>query len=180
MVATPCFGGMVTQRYMKSVMELMLHGVRCGLAVSVELLGDNSLIPRARNALVAKFLDHPGGDASAVHRRRYRLRGGAGAAHARVRAGCGGGHDPLKLIGWAEAAMRRARAGEPLETAGLRYLGAACEGADWQQRDGFVTADYAGDRLHAAAPCGAPENDRGLSRDALQLRPHRRGTECEA
>ena len=141
MLATPCFGGMVTHRYMKSTMELLLNG---GLPVTVELLGNELLVPRGRNALVAKFLDHP----AATH--LLFVDADIGFQVAQVLRMLAFDEDvvagmyPLKLLDWNEAALRRARAGEPLETAGLRYLGVPSEGAARQEREGFVTADYAG------------------------------------
>jgi hypothetical protein len=144
MLATPCFGGMVTQRYMKSTMELLLHGVRSGLAVTVELLGNESLIPRGRNVLVAKFLDHP----AATH--LLFVDADIGFEVAQVLRMLAFDEDvvagmyPLKLLEWDVAARARAGAGEPLETACLRYLGVPCEGAARQEREGFVTAEYAG------------------------------------
>ena len=59
-VATPCYGGMVTQRYMQSTIALMQAGTACGVTVQIELLGYDSLITRSRNTLVARFLDTPG------------------------------------------------------------------------------------------------------------------------
>jgi hypothetical protein len=144
MLATPCFGGMVTQRYMKSTMGLLLHGARSGLAVTVELLGNESLIPRARNALVAKFLDHPAAthllfvDADIGFEVPQVVR--MLALDEDVVAGM----YPLKLLDWDAAARARAGAGESLETACLRYLGVPCEGPARHEREGFVTAEYAG------------------------------------
>lgn len=40
--------------------------------------------------------------------------------------------------------LGRAQAGEPLDCAGLRYVGVPCEGADAELRDGFVSGVYAG------------------------------------
>jgi hypothetical protein len=141
MVASPCFGGMVGQGYMKSVLDLLLHGVRGGLAVSVELLGHDSLIPRARNALVARFLDHATAthllfvDADIAFEPAQVLR--MLALEEDVVAGM----YPLKLLDWEAAG---ARPGEPPHAAALRYLGVPCTGAERAARDGFVTAEYAG------------------------------------
>ena len=51
---------------------------------------------------------------------------------------------PLKKINYDEATYQRAAAGEPLQTAQLRYVGVPCEGDERKSRDGFVTGDYAG------------------------------------
>ena len=142
-VATPCFGGMVSQRYMQSAIALLLYGTQTGMAVSIELLGYDSLITRSRNALVARFLDMP----TATHLLFVDADTGFTvdqAAHARFDQDIVAGMYPLKLIDWDAAALARARGGEPVETAPLRYVGTPCEGAELVRRYGFVTGEYAG------------------------------------
>src|ERR1700761_1894400 len=51
---------------------------------------------------------------------------------------------PLKQMEWNLAAIERVNAGERLEQAALRYVGAPATGDDAQRRQGFVTAEYAG------------------------------------
>jgi hypothetical protein len=143
-VATPCFGGMVTQRYMQSVMALAQAGAVCGFQVTIELLGYDSLVTRSRNTLVARFLDTPG----ASHLFFIDADIGFGveqvARMLRFDQDVVAGMYPLKLIDWNPAALARAGNGEPVETAPLRYVGTPCEGAEHQQRDGFVTGLYCG------------------------------------
>ena len=62
-IATPCFGGMVTQSYMLSVIRLMSYAKTADFNVALSLAGYDALISRARSTLVATFLD----DASATH-----------------------------------------------------------------------------------------------------------------
>jgi hypothetical protein len=62
-VATPCFGGMVTQPYMLSIIRLMSYAKSAGFEVSLSMVGYDALISRARSTLVAAFLD----DARATH-----------------------------------------------------------------------------------------------------------------
>ncbi|MCW2316439.1 hypothetical protein M2322_001987 [Rhodoblastus acidophilus] len=142
-VATPCYGGLVTQRFMHSMMGLVQRGAIAGLSVQVDLLGYESMITRGRNTLVSRFLD----EASATHLlfvdadigfdpdQVFRML----AFDADVVAGM----YPLKLVDW-ESGLSRAHAGEAVETAALRYVGTPCRGAEAKTRDGFVTADYAG------------------------------------
>jgi hypothetical protein len=142
-IATPCYGGMVTQQYLFSVMSLLQHGNDSGLAMNLELLGYESLITRGRNTLVSRFLDNEaathllfidadiGFDPEQVSRMM--------AFDRDVVAGM----YPLKQIDWVNG-LGRAHAGEPVETAALRYVGAPCRGEAARSRDGFVTADYAG------------------------------------
>ena len=144
LVATPCYGGQVSQRYMQCVFALLRSGEALGIEVSLELLGYDSLIPRARNTLVATFLDHP----SATHLLFVDADIGFETAHvARLLAfdkPVVAGAYPLKLIDWNPEAVARAQAGEDLQTAPIRYVGAPCEGAERKVSDGFVTALYAG------------------------------------
>ncbi|MCW2273443.1 hypothetical protein GJ654_05630 [Rhodoblastus acidophilus] len=142
-IATPCYGGMVTQRYMHSTVGLLNLGRDLGFQASLNLLGNESLITRARNLLVSQFLD----DASATHllfidadigfdpRQVARML----AFDADVVAGM----YPLKLLDW-NSGLQRAVDGEPVETAPLRYVGSPCEGAEAEARDDFVTGTYAG------------------------------------
>lgn len=55
-IATPCFGCQMSMVYLASL--ITLHGAlaRHGVQVSVDFLGNESLVERARNILVARFL----------------------------------------------------------------------------------------------------------------------------
>ena len=59
LIATPCFGGLVSQNYMLSVIRLMSYAKSAGFDVSLSMLSDDALISRARSTLVAAFLDNP-------------------------------------------------------------------------------------------------------------------------
>ena len=143
-LATPCFGGLVTQLYMRSVMELVAVARSVGFQVAVELLGHDSLITRSRNTLVGRFLQDP----DATH--LLFVDADIGFEPDQLARMLQFGQDvvagiyPLKLTEWGDGGLQRALAGEPLETAGLRYVGTACTGAEFQERDGFVTGQYAG------------------------------------
>jgi hypothetical protein len=143
-VATPCFGGLVGQRYMQSAIALLQYGTQMGLQVSIELLGYDSLITRSRNALVARFMDTP----TATHLLFVDADTGFNVEQVlrmlHFDQDIVAGMYPLKLIDWDEAALTRARRGEPVETAPLRYVGTPCEGAALEQQDGFITGQYAG------------------------------------
>jgi hypothetical protein len=141
-VATPCYGGLVAQRYMQCMFALLQRGNEQGYAVALQLLGYESLITRGRNTLVAMFLDHPAAthlmfidadiafDPLEIERML--------ALNEDVVAGM----YPLKILDWDEQALLRARRGESLETAALRYVGVACN--DAEPHNGFVTAEFAG------------------------------------
>ena len=143
-VATACFGGMVTQLYMKSVIGLLQAGAAVGFDVSIEMLGYESLIPRGRNNLVTRFLDNP----KATHLLFVDADIGFGVEQvARMLTfdeDVVAGMYPLKLIDWGHGGLEQAQRGEPLETAPLRYVGVPCTGPERQQRGGFVAGLYAG------------------------------------
>ncbi|MDX7952781.1 hypothetical protein P7D22_16560 [Lichenihabitans sp. Uapishka_5] len=161
-IATPCFGGQVAHTFMLSVMRLQRHLEARGFGSDVLLLGGDSLISRARSVLVAHFLANPaathllfidadiGFDVDQFTRLHEADRDFAAAFY------------PLKNTDWAQLPAR-AVAGEPLERAGLSYVGHLCTGAALQVEDGFATAEYAGtgfqlihrrvfDRMVAAYP----------------------------
>jgi hypothetical protein len=143
-VCTPCFGGMVHHGYMLATTNLLLLGLQQGFTVSVELLGNDSLITRSRNTLVARFLDRPDAthllfvDADITFQPHDVLR--MAALDQDVVAGM----YPLKLKGWTEDAVGRVRLGESPETAPLRYVGLPEAGQRRQSSQGFITAEYAG------------------------------------
>lgn len=142
-VATPCYGGQVTQRYLHAVIALVLRGLATGLRVHVETLGGESLITRARNTLVGKFLDR----ASATH--LMFIDADIGFSPEAVERLLDLGEDvtagmyPLKTMEWDAPAVARARAGELISTAPLRYVGLPCFDPP-QRRDGFASGLYAG------------------------------------
>jgi hypothetical protein len=143
-VATPCFGGLVTAGYMNAVLALMDRAAGFGARVSLDLLANDALISRARASLVASFLDR----ADATHllfidadiafppEQVARLlafdREVAAATY------------PVKTIDWDAIPNRHVHNGEPLCEAGLVYVGGLCEGAALKTEGGFVTAEYAG------------------------------------
>jgi hypothetical protein len=143
-IATPCFGGLVTQRYMQSTFALFQFGMSAGVPVTIELLGYDSLITRSRNTLVAKFLDRP----EATHLFFIDADIGFGLEHVvrmlRFDEDVVAGMYPLKLLDWAHGGLTRALSGEAIETAPLRYVGTPCQGDALEARDGFVTGTYAG------------------------------------
>jgi hypothetical protein len=143
-VATPCYGGLVHQRYMQSAIALLQSGPALGFQVTIEMLGYDSLVTRSRNTLAAKFLDTETAthllfiDADIAFEVAQVVR------MLRFDADVVAGLYPLKMILWDADAIGRAQAGESLDSAPLRYVGCACEGEELESRDGFVTGLYAG------------------------------------
>ena len=143
-VATPCYGGLVTQVYMQSICSLLQYGAAQGVEVSVELLGYDSLIPRARNTLVATFLDR----AAATHLMFIDADIGFGpeqvgrmlAFDREIVAGM----YPLKVTDYDPSVIARVQAGESLQLAQTRYVGTLEDGASERMVDGFAPGLYAG------------------------------------
>jgi glycosyltransferase involved in cell wall biosynthesis len=142
-VATPCYGGMVHQRYMQSICELLLVAQKDGSQVSVHLLGNDSLITRARNTLVSMFLD-----SDATHLLFIDADIGFAPTEVvrllRLDQDVAAGSYPLKIVHTGPEVVDHVRSGETLSTAVLRYVGAPSEVEARQEKDGFVTAEYAG------------------------------------
>ena len=142
-VATPCYGGLVTQTYMTSVLKLVQHAAGGDLDLDVVLLGGDALISRARSLLVAHMLDNPRAthllfiDADIGFEVEQVLR------LMRFGKDFVAGFYPVKQIDWQQV-PRRALEGEPLTSAGLTYVGTLCSGEALRLEDGFATAVYAG------------------------------------
>ena len=51
-IATPCFGGLVSQHYMQSVISLVQLAGQAGFDAMLALLGHDSLITRSRTFCV--------------------------------------------------------------------------------------------------------------------------------
>ena len=142
-VATPCFGGLVTQSYMMSILQLTQRAARDEFDMDVLMLSGDSLISRARSVLVGRFLDNPlathllfvDADISFDSEQVLRL--------LRFDKDFVAGLYPLKQIDW-QAFPARAVRGEPLEAAGLSYVGKICTEPDLRVEDGFATGQYAG------------------------------------
>lgn len=55
-LATPCYGCMMTVPYLVSLLSLQAACVQRGIELMVDFVGNESLVERARNILVARFL----------------------------------------------------------------------------------------------------------------------------
>lgn len=144
-IATPCFGGLVSQHYMQSILALMQFAGPAGFDAALALLGHDSLITRSRNTLVSQFLSTPhashllfiDADISfepeqVFHMLSFNQDFVAGAY-------------PLKVIDWSDAAIRRAATRtESFQAAPLLYVGSLCAGAERVREGRFATAIYCG------------------------------------
>ena len=56
-VATPCYGGLVYYNYVRSLLDTVVHLNNNGVGVKIAGMGNESLITRARNQMVAQFME---------------------------------------------------------------------------------------------------------------------------
>jgi hypothetical protein len=144
LIATPCFGGMVSQNYMLSVIRIMSYAKAAGFDVSLSLLGYDALISRARSTLVAAFLDNPAAthllfvdaDISFEPPQVERL--------LRFDKDFTGALYPLKSIDWDFIPQRCVERGENVRQAALSYVGTFCPEAERKREGDFVTGVYVG------------------------------------
>jgi hypothetical protein len=144
LLATPCFGGVVTQEYMLSVIRLMSYAKSAGFELRLSVMGGDALISRARSALVAAFLD----DASATHllfvdadisfepEQVDRLLG--------INKEFAGALYPLKSMDWDLIPQRCVQGGESVRQAALSYVGTFAPEAERKQEGDFATGIYVG------------------------------------
>ncbi len=144
-VGTPCFGGLVSQDYTVSLLNLSATASSAGFDVAVILLGNDALITRGRSAIVAKFLDNPATshllfiDADISFQTDQVMR------MLRFDKDFVAGLYPAKIFDWHQLPEQlNRRTGETPEEAGLVYVGDFCKGAALKMDNGFATGEYAG------------------------------------
>lgn len=169
-IATPAYGGLVTTTYLESLLATKSRLEAGGTVVAVYTIRNESLIPRARNACVARFLAARRDGLPFTHLFFCDADIGfppdALPRLLAARRPIVGGAYPLKSVEYATAA-ELARAGGPLgesadvlEAASHRYAIEAT--AVGELVDGFLPVDYLGtgfllieratlERLHANA-----------------------------
>ncbi|WP_240759389.1 hypothetical protein [Lichenicoccus roseus] len=129
---------------MQSVIGVMRCAANDGYDVTLGLLGQDALITRSRNTLLAHFM--------ALRQATHILfvDGDISFQPALVRDLLAFGKPlcaatyPLKTHYWDEATRLRLERGEPPEAAGLRYVGELCMNAEAERDGAFATARYAG------------------------------------
>jgi hypothetical protein len=145
-IATPCYGGLMSHIYVNSLLKLMGSARKYGFSLGLFTAAHDSLITRARNALVKSFLDATaathlffvdadiGFEPEAVNR--------LVEFDEEVVAGM----YPVKVVDWSKmsAAVGPGMTADALRESGLHFVGTPCAGADREERGGFVTGKYAG------------------------------------
>ncbi len=144
MIATPCFGGLVTQAYMLSVLKLLQHAPTAGFTATLSLLGYDSLVPRARSTLLAAFMDDPAATHIMFIDADLRFDVDQFERLLRLDKDFVGALYPIKHLDWARVPERFTSHGETLQQAALNYVGTFCSGDEMRSENGFVTGIYVG------------------------------------
>ena len=146
LIATPCYGGLMTHVYVHSLLKLMGAAGAYGFSAGLLTSAHDSLITRSRNALVKSFLDSP----SATHLMFVDADiGFEPAALHRLLAfdeDLVAGMYPVKVVNWSKmsASARQGMSAEELRLSGMHFVGVPCTGGEREERGGFVTGRYAG------------------------------------
>lgn len=151
-VATPCFGGLVTHTYMMSILQLTQRAAAENFDIDLLVLGGDSLISRARSVLVSHVLANPrathllfvDADISFDPDQVFRM--------LRFDRDFVAGLYPLKQVHWQEVPARMLR-GEGMQAAGLSYVGKICSEAELQIEGSFATGEYAGTGFQLIKRC---------------------------
>ena len=144
-VATPCYGGLVTSLYATSLMRLQNACLqRGGIDLNVYMTSGDALIPRARQGLLAQFLHNEAAthlifidaDISFGPEQVFRLLD--------FNADIAAGVYPTKKVDWARAAQLAQENRPNLESAALGYVMGLEDLAKIETKGGFAKARYAG------------------------------------
>jgi hypothetical protein len=57
-IAIPCYGGQLFETVMVSMIKFVIYATKIGMPFSVDTVSNESLIPRGRNTLAAKFMEN--------------------------------------------------------------------------------------------------------------------------
>ncbi|MGD0678394.1 MAG: hypothetical protein ABSC94_23550 [Polyangiaceae bacterium] len=145
-VGTPCYGGLVTHVYVHSLLKLMAYAAVHDFGIGLWTAAHDSLITRSRNSIFAGFLDA----ADATHLMFIDADIGFEPEHVhrllRFDDGVVAGMYPVKNLDWAKAnrLANGRRTTEELQESALHFVGVPCSGSEREERDGFVTGEYAG------------------------------------
>lgn len=164
-VGTPCFGGMVAQAYMESIIALMVYGSGQGIGMTMAMNGHDSLITRSRNKIASVFLDQPQATHLFFVDADISFKPESVKRMLDLDEDVVAGMYPIKNIDWQRLKGRvKPDASEAeLREQGLNFVGFPLPQGEREERNGFVTGSYAGtgfmlikrrvfDRMIAAYP----------------------------
>jgi hypothetical protein len=144
-IATPCFGGVVTQNYMLSVIRLISYAKSRGFGVSLSMVGYDALISRARSTLGAAVLDNPAATHLLFVDAEISFEPQQFERLLRFDKDFVGALYPLKSIDWELIPQRCVDGGESVRQAALSYVGTFCPEAERKQEGDFATGIYVGE-----------------------------------
>jgi hypothetical protein len=143
-VGTPCFGRLVTDIYVSSLLQLQMACARRKIRLQIRLLGGDALIPRVRQDILSYFL----ADEAATH--LIFIDADIGFEPEQVfrlmdfDADITSGIYPIKRIDWEKVAALAQGKQRPLESAALTYLVEFPDAQSIHVRDGFARVRYGG------------------------------------
>ena len=143
-IGTPCYGRLVTDLYTASLLKLLLACQQRDVRIAVQMAGSDALITRARQNIVANFLENE----AATH--LLFIDADIGFEPAQVfrvmdfDAPMTAAIYPIKHLDWAKVAASVHAGRTPLESAALSYMVDFENAQEISTRDGFARVSYAG------------------------------------
>lgn len=142
-IGTPCYGRLVTDLYVRSILQLQSACFHRKVKLQVRLAGGDALITRARQNIVAAFLADPGAthllfidaDIGFDPDQVFRLLDFDADVSSAIY--------PLKRIDWAKVAAIAERK-QPLESGSLIYTVQFANESKIEVRSGFARVEFAG------------------------------------
>ncbi|WP_408736843.1 hypothetical protein [Acetobacter sacchari] len=125
-IATPCFGGVVTQTYMQSILGSVLSAPHQGLELTLSMVGNDALITRCRNTLLHQFFAQSHATHILFIDSDIGFQPDAIGRLVAAEKDLVAGLYPLKDRYWDALTDAQTKRGEPAATASLRYVG-ECE-----------------------------------------------------
>jgi hypothetical protein len=145
-IATPCYGGLVTQTYMQSVIGCMSEAGAFDFRMTLSMLGNDALITRCRNTLVHQFMTRSDASHLLFVDADIGFTAADIASLLRAEKPVIGALYPLREHFWDEVTTDLIYAGETPGTACLRYVGESdvMRATPPYQDGGLLRVAYAG------------------------------------
>jgi hypothetical protein len=145
-IATPCYGGLMTHVYVNSLLKLMGSKEKQGFGLGLFAAAHDSLITRSRNALVKSFLDATAATHLLFIDADIGFEPSAVLRLLQFDVEVAAGMYPLKVVDWARirSTVGPGTTEETLRESGLHFVGVPCTDNEREERGGFVTGQYAG------------------------------------